>query len=128
MLQQGKNALHVACSSDFDKTMEMIALLLKYGADLSAVSKVRISCSMCNTRHLSSVQAGETALQTFANRLTGDDEAKLREGIRKGQLIVAMKSGDLTELRHLIECEGLSGMDVSCVFVINDSIMRLILV
>ena len=39
-VQEGQSALHVVSSSNFDIAMEIVATLLKYGADLSATNKV----------------------------------------------------------------------------------------
>ena len=41
VLQQGRTALHVVYNYDFGKSLETIALLLKHGADLSAVNNVQ---------------------------------------------------------------------------------------
>ena len=38
--QADQSSLHLVRSDDFDKAMEIVAWLLKYGADLSAVNKV----------------------------------------------------------------------------------------
>ena len=56
------------------------------------------------------LQDGETVLQTLANRLTRCDESQLMEALQKAQLIVAVRMGDLAEVRQLIEC---AGMDVN---------------
>ena len=52
------------------------------------------------------MQAGETALQSLAKRLTHEDETLLMEGIQKAEIIVAVKTGDLSYLRQLVECQG----------------------
>ena len=52
------------------------------------------------------LQAGETALQSLARQYTDGDESQMIEAIQKGQLIVAVKSGDIAEVRQLVECQG----------------------
>ena len=62
------------------------------------------------------LQAGETALQTLAKKFTRGDEAQLTGAIQKGQLIVAVKSGDLADVRRLVKCQGvdINGRDHVC--------------
>ena len=52
------------------------------------------------------LKEGLTALQMLAKRNTGGDEARLIEAIEKGQLIVAVKSGDIADIRRLVENQG----------------------
>ena len=64
-----------------------------------------------------------TALQSLVDQFAEGDESQLMEALQKAQLIVAVRMGDLAEVRHLIEC---SGTDVnvrdhvSCGFIIGD--------
>ena len=46
------------------------------------------------------------------------------EALQKAQLIVAVRMGDVAEVRHLIECSGTDGNvrdHVSCGFIIGDA-------
>ena len=45
-------------------------------------------------------------MKSFAKRFIRGDEAQLAEAIHKGQLIVAVKSGDIADVRRLVECQG----------------------
>lgn len=103
-VQEGQSALHVVSSSNFDIAMEIVATLLKYGADLSAVNQARPrDCATCCHDTSGVLQDGETALQTLAKKFTGGNEAQLTEAIQKGQLIVAVKSGDIAGVQR---CQG----------------------
>ena len=58
-----------------------------------------------------------TLLQTLAGRYTRGDEAQVMEALQKAQLIVAVRMGNLAEVRHLVECEGIDAKardHVSC--------------
>ena len=103
-MQAGQSALHVVSSSNFDIAMEIVATLLKYGADLSAVNQARPrDCATCCHDTNGVLQAGETALQRLAKKFAGGNEARLTEAIQKGQLIVAVKSGDIAGVQR---CQG----------------------
>ena len=103
-MQAGQRALHLVCSSNFDMAMETVATLLKYGADLSAVNQARPrDCATCCHNTSGVLQAGETALQRLAKKCTDGNEAQLTEAIQKGQLIVAVKSGDIAGVQR---CQG----------------------
>ena len=107
-MQRGQSALHVVSCSNFDIAMEIVATLLKYGADLSAVNQARPrDCATCCFDTIGVLQDGETAVQTLAKRFTSGDEAQLTEAIQKSQLIVAVKSGDIADVRGLMECQGM---------------------
>ena len=45
-MQEGQSVLHLVSSSNFDIAMEIVAWLIKYGADLSAVDQARIALFM----------------------------------------------------------------------------------
>ena len=71
-------------------------------------------------RDVGGLQAGETALQRLAKKFTEGDESQLTEALQKAQLIVGVRMGDLAEMRHLIECEGIDVStrdNVSCGFI-----------
>ena len=106
-MQEGQSALHVVSSSNFDIAMEIVATLLKHGADLSAVNQARPrDCATCCYDTIGVLQAGETALQALAKQFTHGDEAQLTEAIQKSQFIVAVKSGDIADVQQLVECQG----------------------
>lgn len=44
---------------------------------------------------------GETARQSLAARFTYGDEAQLNDAVRKAQWLIAVKTGDIAELRIL---------------------------
>ena len=59
-------------------------------------------------------------LQTLANRFSSGNESVVMRALHKAQLIVAVRMGDLAEVRRLIECEGMGvkAKDrVSCGFI-----------
>ena len=93
--------------------MEIVAWLLKYGADLSTVNKARrrhpcdaVKRVVLTYRRRVDLQSGETALQSLSREYTRGDESQLNEAIHTGQLIVAVKSGDIANVRQLVECQG----------------------
>ena len=45
-------------------------------------------------------------LQSFVDQFAEGDESQLMGSLQNAQLIVAVRMGDLAEVRHLIECEG----------------------
>ena len=47
------------------------------------------------------LKAGETARHSLASRLIYGDEAQLTDAIRKAQWLIAVKTGDIAELRIL---------------------------
>ena len=48
---------------------------------------------------------GDTALQTLVNRYSGDNITQFTRAMQKAQLVVAVKTGDIDNLRRLVECE-----------------------
>ena len=59
-------------------------------------------------------------LQALANEFTGGDESQVMEALQKAQLVVGVRMGDLADVRHLIECEGVdvnTRDHVSCGFI-----------
>ena len=92
--------------------MEIIATLLKHGADLTATNNVKFKANICDADALmrSELQAGITALKKLAVRFTSSDEIQLLESIHVAQMVVAVKTGDVAELQRYI---GLNKMDVN---------------
>ena len=52
------------------------------------------------------LQAGVTARRKLALRLMNGDESELMESIRTAELVVAVKAGDITEVKRLLTLEG----------------------
>ena len=45
-------------------------------------------------------------MEILADRFTDDDKAQLLKAIQKAELIIAVKSGDIADVRRLVECQG----------------------
>ena len=105
--QRGQSALHLVSSSYIGSTMKIVA----WCSSMEQVCLPRTKYEPCYIAAYSHdtmgvLQAGETALQTLAERYTRGDESQLIEVIENARLTIAVKSGDIADIRRLGECQG----------------------
>ena len=105
--------MSISCGNHtIEQTLEVLTILLRHGADLSAADTVNQKKSLqLNLKCLATLilflrqddVQGTSALRSLAIVYTNGDEAEFLQHIQVAQCVAAVKAGDLAELRRLIE-------------------------